>query len=100
MNGCRTAKAVVTKTYETFLVHNYVTTVVAATCTEDGYTLHTCVCGYSYRDNVVAKLGHSYVQVSDHMTYIVYRCTRCGTFYNSPVITIPVDRIPQFRCIA
>ena len=39
----------VTKTYETVPVHNYVTTVVAATCTEGGYTLHECACGDSFR---------------------------------------------------
>ena len=40
--------------------HNYRDTVVAATCTSAGYTLHTCTkCGRTYKDNEVAALGHS-----------------------------------------
>lgn len=33
--------------------HNYSTKVVAPTKTEQGYTLHTCSCGHSYKDNYV-----------------------------------------------
>ena len=77
LNGYRTSKTVVTKTYETVPVHNYVTTVVAATCTEGGYTLHECACGDSYRTDETAALGHNYVE-SDLETYT---CTRCGDTY-------------------
>ncbi|MBQ9145863.1 MAG: hypothetical protein IJX70_05365, partial [Clostridia bacterium] len=39
--------------------HDYATeTVIDPTCTEVGYTLHTCVCGDSYEDSEVAALGH------------------------------------------
>ncbi len=31
---------------------------VAPKCTEQGYDLHTCPCGYSYKDNFVAAIGH------------------------------------------
>lgn len=41
--------------------HAYTETVVEPTCTEDGYTLHTCYCGDSYRDNFVEKTGHTVV---------------------------------------
>ena len=41
--------------------HSFEDTVVEPTCTEKGYTVHTCsVCGYSYSDNEVAALGHSW----------------------------------------
>lgn len=41
--------------------HTYGTEVIAPTCTEQGYTLHTCTgCGDSYKDTYVAALGHSY----------------------------------------
>ncbi len=41
--------------------HKYVDTVVAPTCTVDGYTLHKCsVCGTSYKDNTTKATGHSY----------------------------------------
>ena len=38
-------------------VHEYSEKVVDATCTEDGYTEHTCRCGDTYKDNVVPA-GH------------------------------------------
>lgn len=38
--------------------HSYKTTVVKPTCTEDGYTLHECSCGDSYKDNEVPATGH------------------------------------------
>lgn len=38
--------------------HNYVTTVVEPTKTEDGYTLHKCSnCGDEYKDNIINKTG-------------------------------------------
>ena len=49
--------------------HSYTTTVIPPTCTEQGYTMHTCACGDSYRDNYVAALGHNFVNGI---------CTRCG----------------------
>ena len=77
LNGYRTSKTVVTKTYETVPVHNYVTTVAAATCTEGGYTLHECACGDSYRTDETAALGHNYVESGLE----TYTCTRCGDTY-------------------
>ena len=42
--------------------HSYVSVVTPPTCEEDGYTTHTCsVCGNSYTDSTVAKLGHNEV---------------------------------------
>lgn len=43
------------------LQHKYVDKVVAPTCTEKGYTLHTCERGDSeYKDNYTDALGHEY----------------------------------------
>ncbi len=39
-------------------VHVYTETVVEATCTENGYTVHTCTCGDSYQDNETEATGH------------------------------------------
>ena len=41
--------------------HSYETTVTAPTCTEDGYTTHTCACGDVYTDSKVEATGHSFV---------------------------------------
>ena len=40
--------------------HKYTDTVAPPTCTEDGFTTHTCsVCGHSYKDTVVPAHGHT-----------------------------------------
>ena len=41
--------------------HTYSPVVTEPTCTEQGYTTHTCtVCGDSYADTYVSALGHTY----------------------------------------
>ncbi len=40
--------------------HKYTSIDTKVTCTEQGYTTHTCKCGYSYKDNIVEPLGHRY----------------------------------------
>lgn len=43
-------------------LHSYVDTVTEPTCTQDGYTTHTCsVCGDTYTDSYVEKTGHTEV---------------------------------------
>ena len=41
-------------------VHVYTSEVTAPTCTEQGYTTHTCKCGDSYVDTYVDALGHKW----------------------------------------
>lgn len=53
--------------------YSYQVSVKYPTCTAQGYTTHTCVCGDSYRDSYVGALGHEYVDGV---------CTRCGA--NAP----------------
>ena len=51
-------------------VHEYAETVIEPTCTEQGYTVYTCDCGYSYTDNYVDAIGHEFTDyVSDHNAY-------------------------------
>ncbi len=49
--------------------HSYTERIVQPTCVEQGYTVFTCSCGSSYKDNYTNALGHNY---SDGV------CTRCG----------------------
>ena len=42
------------------LGYSYTVTVTAPTCTEQGYTTHTCACGDRYVDNYIDAQGHSY----------------------------------------
>ncbi|MGN0824125.1 MAG: leucine-rich repeat protein [Candidatus Coproplasma sp.] len=57
--------------------HTYVDTVVAPTCTELGYTVHTCSeCQFSYVDTYVVALGHSY---TNYVSNGDATCTQDGT---------------------
>ena len=40
-------------------VHTYEDNITAPTCTEPGYTTHTCKCGKSYVSDEVSALGHT-----------------------------------------
>ena len=40
--------------------HHYDAVATAPTCTERGYTTHTCVCGISYTDSYTDAVGHNY----------------------------------------
>lgn len=40
--------------------HSYTKEIIAPTCTEKGYTKHTCACGDEKKDTYVDELGHSY----------------------------------------
>ena len=56
------------------LGHDYVDSITAPTCTEKGYTTHTCkVCGEAYVDSEVAALGHDYGADGN-----AEKCSRCG----------------------
>ena len=41
-------------------VHNYSIETVEPTCTEIGYTLFSCVCGYAYRTDYIEQKGHKW----------------------------------------
>ena len=55
--------------YQAPHTHSYTASVIAPTCTAAGYTMYTCSCGNSYKDNYTDALGHNYVSGV---------CTRCG----------------------
>ncbi|MBR3894045.1 MAG: hypothetical protein IKJ35_02745, partial [Clostridia bacterium] len=44
--------------------HSYTSAVTAPTCTEKGYTTHTCACGESYVDTYVDEIGHNYATLT------------------------------------
>ena len=65
--------------------HSYTAVVTAPTCTEKGYTTHTCACGDSYVDTYVDALGHAWdsgtvtKQPTATETGVrTYTCTRCS----------------------
>ena len=70
---------------ETAHEHSYTAVVTAPTCTEKGYTTHTCSCGDSYVDTYVDALGHAWdsgtvtKQPTATETGVrTYTCTRCS----------------------
>ena len=70
---------------ETAHEHSYTAVVTPPTCTEKGYTTHTCACGDSYVDTYVDALGHDWDSgtVTKEPTATetgirTYTCTRCS----------------------
>lgn len=55
--------------------HEYETVVTEPTCTADGYTTYTCVCGDTYQDDVVIA---NHVMVYDYQNGEIY-CSGCDT---------------------
>lgn len=78
-----------------FAAHPYTAVVTGPTCTEQGYTTHTCGnCGHSYIDTYVEALGHAF---GDWITDTEPTCTQegskhrvCSTCGYSEAETIPV----------
>ena len=74
--------------------HSYTAVVTAPTCTEKGYTTHTCSCGHSYVDTYTDALGHAWDsgKVTKPATATetgikTFTCTRCSA---TKAETIPV----------
>ncbi len=57
--------------------HTYTDATTAPTCTEEGYTTHTCHCGDSYTDTYVSVLGHDH-SVMVEGTYQAPGCETAG----------------------
>ena len=81
-DGIRTRKTVSTASDHS---HIFQARVVAPTCTENGYTLHECSCGYSWQSNPVAATGHSFTTTEVEATCTAHGYTRveceCGYGY-------------------
>lgn len=84
--------------------HSYTSKVIEPTCSAPGYTLHTCSCGDSYKDNETKNLSHSYCEKVVEPTttaqgYTLHTCILCNHTYKDnfkPAIgnissTPPVD---------
>ena len=79
--------------------HSYTAVVTAPTCTEKGYTTHTCSCGHSYVDTYTDALGHAWdsgtvtKQPTATETGVrTYTCTRCSA---TKTETIPAGGCPS-----
>ena len=77
-------------------IHNWSRKTVAATCTEQGYTLKSCACGASEKENYVKALGHNWsawATVKAATTTETGRqertCSRCKTTESKALDKLP-----------
>ena len=83
--------------------HSYTAVVTAPTCTEKGYTTHTCSCGDSYVDTYVDALGHAWdngkvtKEPTETETGVkTFTCTRCGETKTESIPVVSVDVTQMF----
>ena len=83
--------------------HSYTAVVTPPTCTEKGYTTHTCACGDSYVDTYVDALGHAWDSgtVTKEPTATetgvrTYACTRCNETKTESIPVVSVDVTQMF----
>ena len=57
-------------------VHSYTAATIAPTCTEDGYTVHTCRCGDSYITDETNALDHDWKAATCTAPKICKRCQK------------------------
>ncbi len=73
---CFTALVSCGKRDESGHTHNYTQTVVAATCTQRGYTLHKCACGDEYKDEYTDQIAHT---PSEWQITVQAKCETAGS---------------------
>ena len=73
-------------------VHSYAEEVTAPTCTEKGYTTHTCGCGDSFKDTYTDPLGHAWGEwtttkeaTEEEEGEETRSCSRCSETETQPV---------------
>ena len=88
---------------ETAHEHSYTAVVTAPTCTEKGYTTHTCACGDSYVDTYTNALGHAWdggtvtkEPTATETGIRTYACTRCNETKTESIPVVSVDVTQMF----
>lgn len=84
--------------------HVFADTVKAATCTEGGYTTHTCECGYTYTDGETAAKGHTAEQTAEVSasyatagTKAYYTCSNCGKVFADSKCTEEIADLEEWK---
>ncbi|MBQ3571820.1 MAG: hypothetical protein IJA15_03215 [Clostridia bacterium] len=76
--------------------HNYVPVVTAPTCTEEGFTTHTCSCGKTFVDSKVPAVGHTFVSevkrfpTTTEKGLRVNTCSACDESESREIDVVPV----------
>lgn len=96
-NGCDATDYRVLEKLPPVHTHSYVPSVVAPTCTSDGYTRYDCPCGDSYQDTTVPSNGHDWGEWTLIKAPTVQtegmeqrQCNACGA-----TDTVTVDKLPD-----
>ena len=78
--------------------HSYTASVVAPSCSAQGYTVHSCACGASYRGDYTSTTAHSWGEwfVNYEATFAregeqLRRCSQCGTYETQTIEKIPLE---------
>lgn len=79
--------------------HIYSTKKIAPTCTEKGYTVHTCTreeCKYTYNDSYVSTVPHQYKETKVSATcteppMTAWRCEMCNQYDPERSEFVPID---------
>ena len=84
--------------------HKYDSVATAPTCTEQGYTTHTCSCGDSYVDSYVPALGHAYdtevtAPTCTERGYTTHTCSRCSDRYVDSYTAALGHEYRDYKCI-
>ena len=72
-------------------IHSFEDTVVPATCTQQGYTLHRCACGYEHKDSFVLVGAHTFQAAEETEATCTkpgqqqLKCTCCGAIQTREV---------------
>ena len=75
--------------------HTFTSIIVAPTCTEDGYTIHSCICGENYKDNKTDALGHSWLGASCTKPKT---CSVCNEEIYSPIGHSYSEKVIKATC--
>ncbi len=73
--------------------HNFTDTVVMPTCTQKGYTKHSCIdCPYTFTENYTKAKGHSYssaviLATCTEKGYTLYSCSDCSYSFTGDYTT-------------
>ncbi len=76
--------------------HTFTQWTKAPTCEENGYTRHTCACGYYYDDSIVQATGHEWIEnvedcIEANCVKEGKRCFECKICGDTKEETIPKD---------
>ena len=86
-------------------MHSFAATVTTPTCTEQGFTTHTCSCGESYVDTYISALGHNteaktvVKPTGTQLGYTKHSCSRCGELQKVDTFTAPTGKL-TLKCTA